>query len=133
MFRRRVNARLRKSNMSGDARRVNNGASPGLGHRADFMLHRIQDAPHVDVESPAILFFGHLIQRSHGFDTGIVEGHIETAMGGQGKSMAFTTSASLATSARTKAAVPPFLVIAAATSAPSFSRRLVRTTLAPAS
>jgi hypothetical protein len=47
--------------------------------------------------------------------------------------MALATSASLATSARTNAAVPPVLVISAATSAPSLSRRPVRTTFAPAS
>jgi hypothetical protein len=79
------------------------------------------------------LFFGDLIERTGDFDAAIVEGDIETAMVDTTKSIAFTTSASLATSARTKAAVPPFLVISAATSAPSFSRRPVMTTFAPAS
>jgi len=46
------------------------------------MLHRIQDAPNVDVKGPAILFFGDFIERPRAFDTGIVERHIETAMGG---------------------------------------------------
>src|SRR5438067_3893383 len=45
--------------------------------------------------------------------------------------MAFT-SASLATSARTNAASPPSFLISSTTCAPSFSRRPVRTTLAPA-
>jgi hypothetical protein len=46
-------------------------------------FRKIQDTPHVDVESPAILFFGHLIERSPDLDTGIVEGDIETAVRGQ--------------------------------------------------
>src|SRR6266550_4967924 len=48
------------------------------------------------------------------------------------KSTIALTSASFATSARMNAAVPPSCWISATTLAPSFSRRPVRTTLAPA-
>src|SRR4030095_13765289 len=48
------------------------------------------------------------------------------------KSTIFFTSPSLATSARTNAASPPSFLISATTCAPSFSRRPVNTTFAPA-
>jgi hypothetical protein len=37
---------------------------------------------HIDVEGPAILFFGDFMERPRDFDAAIVEGHIETTMGG---------------------------------------------------
>src|SRR5260221_9993867 len=47
---RSVDARLRQRDMSGDARCINNGAAAGLEHGGNFMLHRIQNAPNVDIE-----------------------------------------------------------------------------------
>jgi len=56
---------------------------PGLEHGGNFMLHRIQNAPNVDIEGPAILFFGDLIEWSRDFDAGVVKRDIEAAMSGQ--------------------------------------------------
>jgi hypothetical protein len=83
MLRRHVNARLRQPNMPGDTRCINNCAAAGLEHCGDFMLHRIQDAPNVDVEGPPILFFGDFIKWPCDFDAGIVERYIETTVGRQ--------------------------------------------------
>src|SRR5260221_10524301 len=80
---RSVDARLRQRDMSGDARCINNGAAAGLEHGGNFMLHRIQNAPNVDIEGPAILFFGDLIEWSRDFDAGVVKRDIEAAMSGQ--------------------------------------------------
>ena len=37
-----------------------------------YVLHRIEDAPDIDVEDLSVLFLGDFIQRGSGFDTGVV-------------------------------------------------------------
>ena len=58
--------------MSGDAGNVNNGAAASPKHCRDFMLHRTEKAPNINIKGLSILFFGDLIQRTRDFNTGIV-------------------------------------------------------------
>ena len=119
--------------MSGDARCVNNGAAPSFEHRGDFILHRIQDTPNVDIESPAILFFGDLIERPPDLDTGIVEGDIEAAVGGQDEVDRLLDVGVLGDIRANKCCDSAGLVNLRGDLRASFSRRPVITTFAPAS
>src|SRR5437762_12367188 len=96
------------------------------------MPHGIQDAPAIDVEDAAIFGFGCLIEWACPFAAGVLNATSRRPYLPTVKSTMAFTSASLATSARTNAASPPSFLISLTTCAPSFSRRPVRTTLAPA-
>src|ERR1700719_1813892 len=83
MFGGYINAGLCGPTMSKDAGNVNNGAAAVLEHCCDLMLHRTQNAPNVNIESSPILFLSHLIEWPYHFHASIIEGHIQTAMGGE--------------------------------------------------
>src|SRR5260370_11386616 len=81
MFRREIDAELGRSQMAKRARGVDDGATACLEHGGNLMLHRIEDAPDIDVEDLSVLFLGDFIQRGSSFDTGVVKGDIETTVG----------------------------------------------------
>src|SRR5437660_8569419 len=65
--------------MTGYARGVDNSAAPALEHRWNFVAHRIENAPHVDVEDASIFRFSCLIKRALPFNTGVVKRDVEPA------------------------------------------------------
>src|SRR5260370_41291724 len=83
MFRREIDAELGRSQMAKRARGVDDGATACLDHGGNLVLHRIENAPDIDVEDLSVLFLGDLIQRGSSFDTGVVKGDIETTVGCQ--------------------------------------------------
>jgi hypothetical protein len=97
------------------------------------MLHRVQDAPNVDVEGPAILFFADFIERTRAFHAGIVEGDIETAMGGYDEVDGLHDVGILGDVCADKGCRASGLGDLRGDVRPSFSRRPVMTTFAPAS
>src|SRR5439155_4547924 len=74
-----VNADLPQTNVPGHAGIVDDGAASVLEHGGNFVTHRIQNAPDVDVENAPILSFGSLIERAFPFNAGIVKRGVETA------------------------------------------------------
>src|SRR5216110_891363 len=56
---------------------VNDGAAAILEHDRNFVTHRIENAPNVDVEDAAIFGFGCLIERAFPFNAGIVKRDVE--------------------------------------------------------
>src|SRR5438094_3019823 len=56
-----VNADLSQANVPRHAGIVDDGAAPVLEHGRNFVTHRIQDAPNVNVEDAPILGFGSLL------------------------------------------------------------------------
>jgi hypothetical protein len=69
--------------MAESAGGVDDSATACLAHGGNLMLHRIEDAPDIDVEDLSVLFLGGFIQRGSSFDTGVVKGDIETIVGCQ--------------------------------------------------
>jgi hypothetical protein len=58
---------------------VDDGAATIFQHHRDFVAHRIENAPNVDVENAAVFSFSGLIQRAFPFNAGIVKRNVETA------------------------------------------------------
>jgi hypothetical protein len=48
-------------------------------HGRNFVTHRIENAPNVDVKNAPILSFGSLLERAFPFNAGIVKRNVETA------------------------------------------------------
>jgi hypothetical protein len=65
--------------MAGHAGIVDDGAATIFQHHRDFVTHRIENAPNVDVENAAVFSFSGLVKRAFPFDPRIVEGNVETA------------------------------------------------------
>src|SRR5436305_2837615 len=74
-----VNADLPQTNVPGHAGIVDDGAASVLEHGRNFVTHRIENTPNVDVENAPILSFGSLIERAFPFNAGIVKCDVETA------------------------------------------------------
>jgi hypothetical protein len=74
-----VNADLRQTNMPGHAGVVDDGAAAVFEHGRNFVTHRLENAPNVDVENSAILRFGSLIERAFPFNAGVVKRDVEAA------------------------------------------------------
>ena len=79
MFGSDVNAHLREADVTGYARGVDDGAATVLEHHWNFVAHRIENAPHVDVENASIFGFSRLFERAFPFDAGVVERDVEPA------------------------------------------------------
>src|SRR5204863_2915184 len=73
-----VNADLPQTNVPGHAGIVDDGAASTLEHDRNFVTHRIENAPNIDVENAPILSFGSLIERAFPFNAGIVKRDVET-------------------------------------------------------
>src|SRR5207248_7501511 len=74
-----VNADLPQTNVPGHAGIVDDGAASTLEHDRDFVTHRIENTPNVDVENAPILRFCSLIERAFPFNAGIVKRNVETS------------------------------------------------------
>src|SRR6266511_2837259 len=74
-----INADLTQTNVPRHAGIVDYGAAAVLEHGRNFVTHRIENAPNVDVENAPILSFGRLIERAFPFNTGIVKRNVETS------------------------------------------------------
>src|SRR5439155_19681704 len=74
-----VNADLSQTDVPGHAGIVDDGAASVLEHGRNFVTHRIENAPNVDVENAAILGFSGLIERAFPFNAGIVKSDVETS------------------------------------------------------
>src|SRR5207247_2831814 len=74
-----VNADLSQTNVPGHAGIVDDGAASVLEHDRNFVTHRIENAPNIDVKNAPILSFGSLIERAFPFNAGIVKCNVETA------------------------------------------------------
>src|SRR5206468_2231512 len=72
-----VDADLPQSDVTSHAGIIDDRAAAGFEHRRDFVAHRIQDAPNVDVENAPILSLGSLIERAFPFNAGIVKSNVE--------------------------------------------------------
>src|SRR5436190_6882344 len=68
-----VNADLSQANVPRHAGIVDDGAAPVLEHGRNFVTHRIENAPHVDVKNAPIFGFGSLIERAFPFNSGVVK------------------------------------------------------------
>src|SRR5438445_2896088 len=71
MLRSNVNADLSQTNVPRHAGVVDDGAASVLEHGGNFVTHRIENAPNVDIENASILSFGSLIQRAFPFNARI--------------------------------------------------------------
>src|SRR5439155_8028123 len=72
-----VNADLPQTNVPGHAGIVDDGAASVLEHRRNFVTHRIENAPNVNVKNAPILSFRSLIERAFPFNAGIVKRNAE--------------------------------------------------------
>src|SRR5437773_5447568 len=74
-----VNADLAQSDVTSHAGIIDDRAAAGFEHRRDFVAHRIQDAPNIDVEDAAIFGFRGLAYGPFPFNSGVVKRDVETA------------------------------------------------------
>ena len=65
--------------MSGDAGSVDDCATAVLEHDGDFVPHRIEHSPHVNIENPSIFGFGRMIERAFPLNACIVKRHVKPA------------------------------------------------------
>ncbi len=79
MLRRDVNAYLRETNVPRNAGSIDDSAAAIFEHDWNFVTHRIENAPNIDVENAAIFAFCRLLERTFPFDTRVVKRDVETA------------------------------------------------------
>src|SRR5205814_8185564 len=68
-----------ETDVAGYARGVNDCAAAVLEHHRNFVTHRVQKAPNVDVKDAPVLGFSSLIERTLPFNASIVKRNVELA------------------------------------------------------
>src|ERR1700758_2228130 len=79
MLGRGVDADLSHANVTGYTGGIDDGAATVLEHRWNFVTHRIQNAPNVDVEDAAVFGLGGLIQWADPLNASIVKSDVDLA------------------------------------------------------
>ena len=81
MFGGDINSGLGRTDMAKGAGGIDDGSPAAFKHGSDFVLHRIEYAPNIDVEDLFVSVLRDLAQGSSRFHAGIVERDIEAAIG----------------------------------------------------
>src|ERR1700756_1858470 len=79
MLGRGVDADLTHANVPGHAGSIDDCPTAVFQHDRDFVTHRIQNAPNVDVEDAAVFGLGGLIQWAYPLNAGVVKSDVEPA------------------------------------------------------